>query len=350
MMNIEDLVRPNIRRLKPYRSARHDFMSGILLDANENAFGSAVDVDGLSLNRYPDPYQRELRAALAKLNDVSSEHVFAGVGSDEVIDLLIRIFCEPRADSIVVLEPTYGVYRVAADVNNVRVASCLLSDDFQIDIDATRRNLEDSTKIIFCCSPNNPTGNLLRRDDILALCQFTKAIVVVDEAYADFAKSPSLAADVAANPNLVILRTLSKAWGLAAIRIGYAVANPLIISYLLKVKAPYSINILSSTEALRALENKEYVRRVVTSTIAERERLRLVLGTLPLVQRVFPSDANFLLVRFKNARAVYEALAQRGIIVRDRSTEPKLNECLRISVGTQEQNDALLKVLKELVL
>jgi histidinol-phosphate aminotransferase len=348
MRNIEDLIRPNIRQLKPYRSARHDFASGILLDANENAFGSAVSVDGLSLNRYPDPYQRDLRAALANLNDVSPEHVFAGVGSDEVIDLLIRIFCEPQSDSIVVLEPTYGVYRVAADVNNVRVVSCLLGDGFQVDVDAVRSHMTGAAKIVFCCSPNNPTGNLLRRDDILALCQSAEAIVVVDEAYADFAKSPSLAADVAANPNLVILRTLSKAWGLAAIRLGYAVAHPLVISYLLKVKAPYSINILSSTEALRALENKEYVRRVVASTIAERERLRSALATLPRVQRVFPSDANFLLVQFKHARAVYEALAQRGIIVRDRSTEPGLTECLRISVGTPEQNDTLLTALRSI--
>jgi len=344
-MNIENLIRPNIRRLKPYRSARHDFTSGILLDANENAFGSAITVDALSLNRYPDPYQRDLRNALAKLYDVSLENLFAGVGSDEVIDLLIRIFCEPQFDSLLLLEPTYGVYRVAADVNNVQVLSCLLDDDFQIDLAAVKRHLTGSTKILFCCSPNNPTGNLLRRDDILALCQSTQAIVVVDEAYADFAMSPSLIADVARVPNLVVLRTLSKAWGLAAIRLGYAIAHPLVVSYLLKIKAPYSINILTSTEALRALENKEYVQNTVTLTIEERERLRSALTRLPVVQRVFPSDANFLLVRFTHARAVYEALAQRGIIVRDRSTEPKLTECLRISVGTPEQNDSLLTAL-----
>ena len=347
-MNIENLIRPNIRRLKPYRSARHDFTSGILLDANENAFGSAITVDGLSLNRYPDPYQRDLRSALAKLHDVSRENIFAGVGSDEVIDLLLRIFCEPQSDSMMVLEPTYGVYRVAADVNNVRVISCLLSDDFQIDLAAVKRQLNGSTKILFCCSPNNPTGNLLRREDILALCQSTQTIVVVDEAYADFAMAPSLIADVARIPNLVILRTLSKAWGLAAIRLGYAVANQLVISYLLKVKAPYSINILTSTEALRALEKTEYVQNSVSSTIKERGRLQSALMELAIVQHVFSSDANFLLVRFTRARAIYEALAQRGIIVRDRSAEPKLTECLRISVGTPEQNDALLTALRTL--
>jgi histidinol-phosphate aminotransferase len=347
-MDIEELIRPNIRRLKPYRSARHDFTSGILLDANENAFGSAISVDGLSLNRYPDPYQRELRAAIANLHSVQPENVFAGVGSDEVIDLLIRIFCEPQADSIMVLEPTYGVYRVAADVNNVEVLSCLLNDQFQINLDATRRQPTSSTKILFCCSPNNPTGNLLRRDDILTLCESTRAAVVVDEAYADYARSQSLTADIARFPNLVVLRTLSKAWGLAAIRLGYAVAHPHVISYLLKVKAPYSINILTSTGALRALKNDDHVRKSVASTIAERERLQSALLQFAGVENVFPSDANFLLVRFARARATYEALAQRGVIVRDRTAEPKLTGCLRISVGTPEQNDFLLTALRDI--
>jgi histidinol-phosphate aminotransferase len=348
MMDIESLIRPNIRRLKPYRSARHHFTSGILLDANENAFGSAVTFDGLSLNRYPDPYQRDLRQALANLHAVQPENVFCGVGSDEIIDLLLRIFCEPQTNSMIVLDPTYGVYRVAADVNNVRVQSCVLDDNFQIDLSAVKQQLDNSTKIIFCCSPNNPTGNLLRRADILALCDSTKVIVVVDEAYADFASSPSLIADVSRIPNLVVLRTLSKAWGLAAIRLGYAVAVPLIVSYLLKVKAPYSINILTATEAIRALANKTYVQKVVSSTISGREGLRSGLKALPIVQCVFPSDANFLLVRFTQARAVYEALARRCIIVRDRSSEPKLTECLRISVGTPEQNNLLLTALKEI--
>lgn len=347
-MDIEKLIRPNICRLKPYRSARHDFTSGILLDANENPFGSAISVDGLSLNRYPDPYQRELRAAIANLHSVQPENVFAGVGSDEVIDLLIRIFCEPQADSLMVLEPTYGVYRVAADVNNVDVLSCLLDDEFQIDVGAVHRQIGSATKMLFCCSPNNPTGNLLRRDDILTLCKSTRAVVVVDEAYTDYARSQSLTADIACFPNLVVLRTLSKAWGLAAIRLGYAVAHPLVISYLLKVKAPYSINILTSTEALRALKNDEHVRKSVASTIAERERLRSALSQLAGVECVFPSDANFLLVRFTRARATYEALAQRGVIVRDRSTEPKLTGCLRISVGTPEQNDFLLTALRDI--
>lgn len=347
-MDLETLIRPNIRRLKPYRSARHDYSTGVLLDANENAFGSAISVDGLSLNRYPDPFQRDVRAALSILHAVQPENVFAGVGSDEVIDLLLRVFCDPQQDSIVVLEPTYGVYRVAADIHNVPVSSCLLSDEFQIDTAAVKGCLSDSTKLVFCCSPNNPTGNLLRREDILALCELERTIIVVDEAYADFALSPSMTEDVARFPNLVVLRTLSKAWGLAAIRLGYAIADPLIVSYLLKVKAPYSINILTSVEAVRALKDREFVKRSVLATVAERQRLQSVLPQLPIVQNVFPSDANFLLVKFRHARQVYEQLARKGIIVRDRSGEPKLAECLRISVGTPDQNDALLNALKDL--
>jgi histidinol-phosphate aminotransferase len=348
-MDIEALIRPNIRKLKPYRSARQDYTSGILLDANENAFGSAVTFDGLELNRYPDPSQRELRTKIALLQKVETDNIFVGVGSDEVIDLLIRIFCEPRTDSVLILEPTYGVYRVAADVNDVKVNSCLLTDDFQIDLDEVRRHADASTKLVFCCSPNNPTGNLLRREDILALCATTSAIVVVDEAYFDFAQAESVISAVSLYPNLVVLRTLSKAWGLAAIRLGYAVADPLIVSYLMKAKAPYNINILTSVEALKGLEQTAHVEKSVTATIAQRKRLIGELQRIGCVKGVFLSDSNFLLVRVTNARAVHQQLAQRGVIVRDRSSEPKLENCIRISVGTPEQNDILLTALKELI-
>jgi len=347
-MDIEALIRPNIRRLKPYRSARQDYTSGILLDANENAFGSAVTFDGLELNRYPDPSQQQLRSRIAQLHHVVPENIFVGVGSDEVIDLLIRVFCEPRAESVLIIEPTYGVYRVAADVNDVKVHSCLLTDDFQIDPDAVRQKTDASTKLIFCCSPNNPTGNLLGREDILALCTSTSAVVVVDEAYFDFAQGESVINAVDQYPNLVVLRTLSKAWGLAAIRLGYAVAHPLIVSYLMKAKAPYNINIMTSVEALKALEHTAHVQKSVTATIAERMRLVSELGRIGCVKRVFPSDSNFLLVRVTDARGIHQQLAQRGIIVRDRSSEPKLGNCIRISVGTPEQNDSLLTALKEL--
>jgi histidinol-phosphate aminotransferase len=345
-MDIEALIRPNIRRLKPYRSARQDFASGILLDANENAFGSAIPHDGLELNRYPDPGQMELRARIARLQRVQADNVFVGVGSDEVIDLLIRIFCEPRRDSILILEPTYGVYRVAADVNDIKVSSCLLTDDFQIDLDRVRQKIDGNTKLIFCCSPNNPTGNLLRREDIFALCEATSAVVVVDEAYVDFAQAESVIGALDRYPNLAVLRTLSKAWGMAAIRLGYAIAYRVIISYLMKAKAPYSINILTSVEALKALDQFANMRASVEATIVERSRMIGELKRMEFIQTVFHSDANFLLVRVTDASALYHYLAQRDIIVRDRSSEPKLANCLRISIGTAEQNDALLAALR----
>ena len=345
-MDIETLIRPNIRSLKPYHSARQDYLTGVLLDANENAFGSAISVDGLQLNRYPDPFQNALRSRLAELQQIQLENLFVGVGSDEIIDLLVRIFCEPQQDSVLILEPTYGMYRVAADINNVKVLSCLLTDDFQIDLGAVRQRTGKNTKVIFCCSPNNPTGNLLHRKGILDLCSATSAILVVDEAYIDYAQSESLITAMGEFPNLVILRTLSKAWGLAAIRLGYAVANPQIVSYLMKVKAPYNINILTSTEATKALQNADHVRKTVSLTIAERERLVSELGRFAFVQRIFPSDSNFLLIRCTDARFIHERLAQLGIIVRDRSSEPKLEGCLRISVGTAGQNDALLTALE----
>jgi histidinol-phosphate aminotransferase len=348
MINIESLIRPNIRSLKPYRSARQDYLTGVLLDANENAFGSAVTFDGLDLNRYPDPFQTPLRSQLAQLHGVHKDNLFAGVGSDEVIDLLLRIFCEPGTDSILILEPTYGMYRVAADVNNVRVTSCLLTDDFQVDVEAVKQAVTATTKIIFCCTPNNPTGNLLRRNDILRLCAETSAIVVADEAYADFSQSDSLISALADVPNLVVLRTLSKAWGLAAIRLGYAVAYSQVVSYLMKVKSPYNINILTTTEALKALQSSAHVKRSVAAVASERARLVDQLSRFRFVKKIFPSDANFLLVRCADARLLYQQLAQRGIIIRDRSSEPKLENCVRISVGTPQQNDLLLQALKEL--
>lgn len=347
-MKIDSLVRPNIKALKPYRAARHDHVSGVLLDANENSFGSALSFEGLELNRYPDPYQLELRTKLGLLYGVQSENVFLGVGSDEAIDLLIRIFCEPASDSILVIEPTYGMYRVAAGINNVEVRSVLLTDDFQIDLPVTLNALKPRTKIVFCCSPNNPTANVLRREDILTLCNQANALVVVDEAYLDFADSPSLADRVGSVSNLVVLRTLSKAWGLAGIRLGCAIADPDIISLLLKIKAPYNINALTSAEASKALENGALIKRTTAAIIAERGRLYGALRTIPYIRQVYPSDANFLLIRCDDALVVYSRLVQKGIIVRDRSSEPKLANCLRITVGTPEQNDLLIKTMKEL--
>ncbi|MEX0602386.1 MAG: histidinol-phosphate transaminase [Bacteroidota bacterium] len=348
MNQIEPLVRPAIRMLKPYRSARQDALTGTLLDANENSFGSVVAADGIPLHRYPDPLQRELRSALGELNGVSPDSVAAGVGSDELIDLLLRIFCEPGRDEILILEPTYGMYRVCAEIQGVTVRSCPLDDTFHIDPEEVARHRGDRTKILFCCSPNNPTGNLLRVGDILSLCRSTPGLVVVDEAYIDFSPEGTCAGLLPAAPNLVILRTLSKAWGLAGIRLGYCLAHPLVVAYLLKIKPPYNINALTAAYALQGLLHREQMRGTVARIVRERNRLVNGLTSLPFVERIYPSDANFILVRFSSARSIYERLAQRGIIVRDRSAEPRLDRCLRITVGTPEQNTLLLHELASL--
>ena len=345
-MNIESLIRENIRALQPYRSARQDFLSGVLLDANENSFGSSLTIDASSLNRYPDPYQRELRTILADINGVAAENVFVGVGSDEVIDLLVRVFCEPKHDSVILLEPTYGMYRVAASIQDVQIRSCLLTDKFQIDLDAVKKTIDGTTKLIFCCSPNNPTANLLSSEDILALCKLG-VMVIVDEAYIDFAQSTSLGKQVPTYPNLVILRTLSKAWGLAGIRLGCCIADPIVISFMMKVKAPYNINALTSKAAIQALSNIEEVRRTVNSIIEERKWLSANLKAVSCIEHVYPSDANFILVRCKNADDLYEYLAAKEIIVRNRSKEPLLQNCLRITVGTRNENEQLIRAMKE---
>jgi histidinol-phosphate aminotransferase len=345
-MNIESLIRKNIRALEPYHSARQDYISGVLLDANENAFGSVLTKGNLPLNRYPDPYQREVRTVLSAVNDIALENIFVGVGSDEVIDLLIRVFCEPRSDSIVVIEPTYGMYRVSASIQDAEVRACSLTKDFQIDIVATARMVDSSTKIIFCCSPNNPTANLLRTDDILELCKLG-VIVVVDEAYIDFAKTESIAKHISEYPNLVVLRTLSKAWGLAGIRFGYCIADATIVSYLMKIKPPYNINALTSRTTLQALSRGDELRKMVDIIIKEREWLSNELADLLCVRHVFPSVTNFILIQSTDATALHKILAGKNIIIRNRSSEPLLKNCLRITVGTHKENEMLIQTVKE---
>lgn len=348
VQSIEPLIREAIRSLKPYRCARHDFSAGILLDANENSLGSPIEYDGVDLNRYPDPLQHLLRSRLAELNNVGVENVLVGVGSDEVIDLIIRIFCEPKEDFICILEPTYGMYRVAADIQGVSIQSIPLTSEFDIDVDKALHQIDPRTKVIFTCSPNNPTGNLLDRDRILELVQALRAIIVVDEAYIDFADADSLATEVSDYQNLIVMRTLSKAWGLAGIRLGYAISHPTVTSYLMKVKAPYNINSLTSRHALRALERRKEMQRTVRILVAERERLAENLRGSRHVERVFCSDSNFLLVRFYDSARVYAALAGQNVIVRDRGSVPQLGNCLRITVGTREQNERLVDILQEL--
>ncbi len=347
-MDIKSLVRKNIINLKPYTSARdiYDSSEGILLDANENSFGSTfIEFNGLKLNRYPDPHQKEIRKATSDHYSIPFENIFFGVGSDEVIDLLVRVFCNPGQDNAIIPEPTYGMYKVACDINNVEAKEVLLNDDFQIDLKAIAEKVNDHTKIIFLCSPNNPTGNVLDKNDILNLCSELNSIVVVDEAYIDFSIKDTIVDEIKNQKNLIVLRTFSKAWGLAGIRSGFCAADEEIINILFKVKAPYNINALSRYALIKAVENSSRKDAYVNSILKEKERLKNQLETLVIAKNVYNSNANFLLVKFENAKIVQDKLLGKGIIVRDRSTQPKLENCLRITIGNEEENDLLWEEL-----
>lgn len=351
-MNIKELIRKNILSLQPYTSARdiYDSTEGILLDANENSWGSTFEEIGeLHLNRYPDPHQKDLRRLVGEYYNIPGKNLFFGVGSDEVIDLLIRMFCEPKKDNVIIPEPTYGMYKVACDINEVDTAEVLLTDDFQIDIKEIEKKYNDRTKIIFICSPNNPTGGLLNKKDVTDLCKRFNSVVVVDEAYIDFSFEGTMAGEVEKIENLVILRTFSKAWGLAGIRLGYCIANPDIIDVLFKVKAPYNINSLTRYAVKSAIHNSAMKDKYVIGIVKERERLKSQLETLPTVEKVFDSDANYLLVKFIDSQKIQKSLAAKGIIIRDRSTQPKLENCLRITVGSEEENDILWEAIRKIV-
>lgn len=329
--------------MKPYSSARDEFTgeADVYLDANENPYPSYY-------NRYPDPLQKKVKEALAPLKGTRPENIFLGNGSDEAIDLLIRSFCEPRQDSILILEPTYGMYTVCANVNAVSVQTVSLTKSFDIDVEATLKAIDSTTKIIFVCSPNNPSGNLLNRQSIYQLLEQFSGLVVVDEAYIDFAESESFIALLNEFENLVILQTFSKAWGLAGLRLGMCYASSAIISVLNKVKYPYNINVQTQTLALKALGNSLRKDIEVKQLIRERKKLMSALTELPLVRKVFTSEANFLLVQVQDVKAAYQYLLHKGIIVRDRSSVLNCENCLRITVGTPEENQRLLATLKEI--
>lgn len=346
-INIENLVRPNIRQLKPYTCARDMYSEGILLDANENSIGSsATGYESLNLNRYPDPHQNDLKHAVGNYFSINAENLFFGVGSDEIIDLLIRIFCIPQKDSVMILDPTYGMYQVASDINDVKTISVNLNRNFQIDFDAIKDKYNDSVKIIFLCSPNNPTGSLINASDILSLCDDFNAVIVVDEAYIDFAGDNSLINKIVDYPNLVILRTFSKAWGLAGIRLGFCVADKLIINILFKVKAPYNISSLTRSVIFNAIENSKLKDEFIACLKSERERVSAELKKIPRITEVFHSDANYILFRCTEARRVQKEMADNGIVIRDRSAFTILENCLRVSIGTKEENDKFLYAIR----
>nr|WP_099092943.1 histidinol-phosphate transaminase [Hymenobacter sedentarius] len=342
------LIRPSVERMQPYSSARDEFegMAPVMLDANENSLGSVGPDD---FSRYPDPHQRAIKADLAQLKGVTPENIFLGNGSDEAIDLLVRLTCTPGQDSIVVCPPTYGMYEVAANLNDVRVEQLPLTPDFQLAANAAQLLAASSAKLVFLCSPNNPTGNLLAQDAIEAILRSFKGFVVVDEAYADFAMSPSWTTRLPEFPRLVVLQTFSKAWGLAGLRLGVAYGSPELIAYLNKIKPPYNISAATQQHALAALAAAPQLPEMQAELLNSRRWLAEQLPLLPIVEHVFPSDANFLLVRFNvDATAVYDQLRARGIVVRNRTTQPGCAGSLRLTVGTTDENAQLLQALTEI--
>ncbi len=346
-MDLNKLVRKNILALKPYSSARGNHLSGLLLDANENTLGSCFEFENLLLNRYPDPNQNELRESLSNLIGVKKKNIFFGVGSDEIIDLIFRIFCEPGVDNVIIPEPTYGMYKVAGDINNIEVKSIPLDSDFQPDVKRIIESCNDYTKLLFLCSPNNPTGNIIEKTRIIELIRKFNGVVVIDEAYMDFAEENSLINDSKDYPNLIVLRTFSKAWGLAGVRCGFCIANEFIISLLFNIKAPYNISKLTAYSIIKALENNDRRIKLIEEIVKEREWLQAELKTLNGIDKVFDSSSNYILFRCRNARDVYRLLASKGIIIRDRSNQLNLDNCLRVSVGSRNENKKFLTALKE---
>lgn len=341
MKSLEELTRPNIWRLKPYSSARDEYKglsASVFLDANENPYN-------LPHNRYPDPMQRELKAELSKIKKVTPENIFLGNGSDEAIDLVFRAFCEPGRDNVVAIDPTYGMYQVCADVNDVEYRKVLLDEHFQFSADKLLAATDERTKLIFLCSPNNPTGNDLLRGEIEKVLNTFAGLVILDEAYNDFSDAPSFLQQLEQYPNLIVLQTFSKAWGCAAIRLGMAFASTDIIGILSKIKYPYNVNQLTQKQAMEMLHKYYEIERWVKNLKEERDELVGRFSELPLTVKVFPSDANFFLARVTDAVKIYNYLVGEGIIVRNRHTVSLCGNCLRVTVGTRVENDKLMEAL-----
>jgi histidinol-phosphate aminotransferase len=348
MFDLNQLLRDNIRNLQLQASARDAFKGDatLFLNANENAFGSPVSgVDAGSLNRYPDPLQVELKERLSKVKGVPAGNIFIGNGSDEVIDLLFRSFCNPGKDNVIVLPPARALYAVRAHIQDVEVREVALTNDFQPDAERISEAVDERTKLLFISSPNNPTGNSIEREDVEFILNNFEGIVVIDEAYINYSRQRSFISELTEYPNLVVVQTLSHAWGLAGVRVGMAYASDAIIAVLNTVKIPYNISAPAQELALSALNNIEQVNAWIRITVQERAKLTATLGQLLFVKKIYPSDANFLLVKMENAAAVYSYLTDHGIVVRDVSGKELCGECLRITVGTPEENERLIDVL-----
>lgn len=344
--DLNSLLRPHIAKLQPYTSARDEYTGkeGVFLDANENPFGSITEQD---FNRYPDPYQSALKEEIAKIKQVRPTQIFLGNGSDEAIDLLFRAFCNPGKDNVILLPPTYGMYEVSANINDVEIRKVSLTEDFQLQPEKILAAADSHSKILFICSPNNPSANKAKREDILFLLESFKGLVVVDEAYIDFSDEPSFTTELDHFPNLLVMQTFSKAWGLASLRLGMAFASEEIIRILNKIKPPYNISGLTQETVLKAISNKAKVKGMIQDILEEREFLRSELAKLSFVQKIHPSHANFLLVKVPHANQVYDDLIAEKVIVRNRAKVLLCEDCLRITVGTREENEALLKALKK---
>ena len=337
---LENLVRKNLKTLTPYSSARDEFLgtSSIFLDANENPFDNGV-------NRYPDPQQWNLKARLSEIKGIAIENMILGNGSDELIDLLLRAFCEPKQDKIIICKPTYGMYQVAAQINDLKICDLELDANFQPDVKAILEN--NDAKLLFLCSPNNPTGNLINKEILIKLLSEFNGIIVLDEAYIDFAIDASMMKELNRFPNLVILQTLSKAWGMAGIRLGMGFASIEIIDLLNKIKPPYNVNSLTQEKALELLKDEKCFEKEVELMLQEKKWMSKKLRSFTFVEKVFPSQANFILIRVKDANALYQFLIEKGIVIRNRTTVTLLENCLRISIGTPAENQQLFEVLRK---
>ena len=346
LQGIQGLLRENIRKLIPYSSARDEFKgeASVYLDANENSFGSPLNTQ---FNRYPDPLQLAVKKRISEIKGVPPQNIFLGNGSDEAIDILFRAFCRPGIDNVITLPPTYGMYEVSANINDVAVKKVRLTEDYQLDLEAIAEAIDENTKLIFICSPNNPTANSIYREDIETILANFKGLVVIDEAYINYSRQKTFIQELTEYSNLVILQTLSKAWGLAGLRVGMAFASEEIIEVFNKVKPPYNINEASQQLALEALHNIDEVNGWIRETVHQREKLTAELASLPVVVKIFPSDANFILAKTTDAAGIYQFLVDHGIIVRDRSKVELCVGSLRITVGTPEENALLIETLKK---
>ena len=346
--SLQKMVRKNIRNLEPYASARHEFTgkASVFLDANENAYGSPLAGVELQYNRYPDPLQWQLKFQLARIKGVPAENICIGNGSDEIIDLAYRIFCNPGTDNVIICPPTYGMYAVNAAINDVETRSVHLTGNFQLDVEGILQATDSNTKLLFICSPNNPTGNNMNRPDVELLLNNFPGIVIIDEAYINYSKQKSFIQELTEYPNLIVMQTLSKAWGLAALRLGLCYASMDIINLFNKVKPPYNINEASQQAALAALQNTDLVNEWIRETVQQKEALIYSVNKLSFVEKVYPSDANFILIKVPDADVLYRYLASNEIVVRNRSREAGCENCLRISIGTATENERLLLTLK----